>query len=275
MVWLPQPLSWGCDLTVRGGRFDHHRHDHDEICLVANDGSTVLHAGREHACAAGTAFLFRAGEPHGYRNARDQQPHLWLVHFRADPGLERECPRLADADPARRVWVLDADRQAAWQAVFQRLMAESLYPRRPGHQAAASAWLRLLLVQAARWELADAEPAAVDEDPGLARIWEVINQHIEAPGADFGAALARHIPNYDSLRHRFRRRYGSAPRDLLARLRIERAKHLLLETGLPVAAVAGRLGYARAAEFARAFARATGRTPRDFRADPSLPVAAS
>jgi AraC-like DNA-binding protein len=269
MTWLPQPLSWGCSLTACGGGFGGHIHDHEEICLVANDGSLMRHAGVERLCAAGTVYLFRQGEVHGYRNGPQQQPHLWLVHYRRDPDLDAACPRLADPDPLRRIWRLSPAQLAAWQAVFQRLMAESMYPGRVGHAAAMSSWLRLLLVQAARWDAAQPEAVGLADDPALARLWEIINEHVEAPEADFGAALARRVPNYDSLRHRFKRIYGRAPRDLLGHLRIERAKHLLLETDQPVAWLATRLGYARASEFTRAFVRGTGQTPSAFRIAPA------
>ena len=268
--WLPRPLSWGCGLTPRGGGFDGHiHHGHDEICLVANQGTTIRHGGIERPAEPGTVFLFRRGELHGYRNARDQEPHLWLVHYEIDEGLYRDCPRLADPDPERRVWLLQPDQLAGYQALFTRLMAESLHPARPGHAAAMSAWLRLILVTASRWDEAVAQdPPAVASDPEIAGLWEVINEHLESPDADLTAALARRVPNYDSLRHRFKRLYGRAPRDLMATMRIERAKHLLLETDLPVGEIAERFGYGRLAEFSRAFTRQVGRSPREFRQNP-------
>jgi hypothetical protein len=267
--WLPSPLSWGCDLTQRGGGFPGHVHTHDEICLVANHGSLVRHAGIERQVRPGTVFLFRRGEDHGYRNSPQQEPHLWLVHYQADEALYRDCPRLCDPNPERRVWLPSEAQLAAWQAVFTRLMAESMQPRANGHAAAMSAWLRLLLVQTARWDDAGVpEPTEIAADPQLAHLWEVINQHIEAPEADFNGALAHQVKNYDSLRHRFKRIYGRPPRELLTHLRLERAKYLLLETTSPVRDIASRLGYARQAEFTRAFVRRVGLTPSAFRQDP-------
>jgi len=271
MAWLPRPLSWGCDLTPLGGSFPGHAHACDEILLVANHGTVIRHGGRERAAEPGTVFLFRRGEDHGYRNAAHQEPHFWLVHFQPDEALFHDCPRLNDADPERRVWRPSPPQLAAWQAVFTRLMAESMQAQSLGHASVMSAWLRLLLVQAARWDDAGAaatEPTEIAVDPQFTRLWEVINQHVEAPEADFNGALARQIENYDSLRHRFKRVYGRPPREMLTYLRLERAKYLLLETTAPVGDIAARLGYARPAEFARAFSRSTGYTPSAFRRDP-------
>lgn len=266
-AWLPRVLSTGCALTPRGGGFPGHTHTHDEICLVANEPSWIRHAGRERRVQPGTVFLFRRGEHHGFRNEPDEEPHLWLVHYVADEALYRDCPRLRSSDPEQRVWRLSAEQQAAYQGLFVRLQSE-LAVDRAGAGAAAAAWLRLILIAAARWdEGAPPTPAAPPHDPELMVLWEVIHDHIDRP-ADFASALRRRVPNYDSLRHRFRRQHGLAPRDLLLRLRMERAKHLLLESVLPVTAVAEQLGYGRIHEFIRAFRTHVGRTPSAFRANP-------
>ncbi len=288
--WLPHPLSWGCSVTDRGGGFGGHQHDYDEICLVANDASTIRHGGRERPCHPGTVFLFRRGENHGYCNDLHQQPNLWLVHFIADETLYTECPALADPDPERRVWHLSPEQLATWQGLFTRLIGESLRSQADGQAAALSAWLRLLLIQAARWTPITGEastsitaPAVsitprgrhetglatpTTSEPALAELWELLVQHIEAPETDFRAAIARRLPQYDSLRHRFSRVYGHPPRETLIRMKMERAKYLLLESDDTVGLLAERLGYGRLAEFTRAFTRFVGQSPSAFRAQP-------
>lgn len=267
-AWLPSVLSTSCQLTPRGGGFPGHIHaDHDEICLVANEPSWIRHAGHERLAQPGTVFLFRRGEFHGYRNDAKHEPHLWLVHYVADAALYRDCPQLASPDPEQRVWALKPGQLAGYQGLFMRLQAE-LSTERAGSQAAAAAWLRLILISAARWSDDDAPVLAPPpHDPELMALWEVINDHIDRP-ADFSSALARRIPNYDSLRHRFRTTYGIAPRDLLLRLRMDRAKHLLLDSNLPVTEVAAQLGYGRIHEFTRVFRTHVGCTPTAFRANP-------
>lgn len=268
-MWLPRILSWSCTLTPRSGSFPPHVHDHDEICLVVGDGTTILHAGVEHAAPSGTVFLFRHGERHGYRNSRGQEPHLWLVHFQADPELLMLCPRLAAPDPLQRIWRLDADRLSGYRSVFMRLMAESMWPHRLGHVAAASAWLRLLLIGVARWDAPGAaDPPAATGDAGTATLWEILHEHAESPDADFTAALAQRVVDYDAVRHRFRRCFGLSPRDMRQRLRMQRAKFLLLDSDLGIGVIAERLGYGRSAEFIRAFTREIGRSPGAFRKHP-------
>ena len=60
---------------------------------------------------------------------------------------------------------------------------------------------------------------------------------------------------------------GTTFQALLDDMRAQRAKHLLLDTFLPVARIAAAVGYEDPTIFSRAFARWTGRTPSAFRAE--------
>jgi AraC family transcriptional regulator, regulatory protein of adaptative response / methylphosphotriester-DNA alkyltransferase methyltransferase len=63
-------------------------------------------------------------------------------------------------------------------------------------------------------------------------------------------------------------------RQSLARIRMERAAELLLDTNLPVRAIAARVGYRQPTQFAKAFAREHGVAPTQFRAQHRLAIAA-
>lgn len=66
----------------------------------------------------------------------------------------------------------------------------------------------------------------------------------------------------------FRRRLSEEAtrfRTLLDQVRLDKARHLLQETRLPVETIAQRLGYAESAAFIHAFQRWTGQTPAAFR----------
>ena len=59
---------------------------------------------------------------------------------------------------------------------------------------------------------------------------------------------------------------GTTPYRYLMDVRLERAARLLVETDLPVATVATRVGFRDASYFARQFRRCTGLSPRQYRA---------
>lgn len=69
----------------------------------------------------------------------------------------------------------------------------------------------------------------------------------------------------DYLRHRFRDIAGQTPLAFLTAIRLERAKTLLANTNLPLAAIASDSGFATARYFCNVFRRKVGMTPTAFR----------
>ncbi|WP_125774555.1 helix-turn-helix domain-containing protein [Antribacter gilvus] len=67
------------------------------------------------------------------------------------------------------------------------------------------------------------------------------------------------------LDRRVRRVFGLSPRQLVLRVRVDRAAHLLTSTATPLADVAVAAGFYDQPSFTRTFARLTGETPSSFR----------
>jgi YesN/AraC family two-component response regulator len=115
-------------------------------------------------------------------------------------------------------------------------------------------------------DLADAiqSPAPARRDRGLRGAVEYVHQHFAEPIAlPAVAKVAGFTPKYFSELFHERERMTFAA--YLAKLRLDRAKHLLSGTDLTVTRVAEASGYASAQYFCRAFRRATGTTPLAFR----------
>jgi transcriptional regulator GlxA family with amidase domain len=64
---------------------------------------------------------------------------------------------------------------------------------------------------------------------------------------------------------RFRRHYGSSPRQYIKRVRVRMACHALVYTDQPIARVAAEHGFADQSYFTREFRDVIGQTPRDYR----------
>jgi AraC-like DNA-binding protein len=78
--------------------------------------------------------------------------------------------------------------------------------------------------------------------------------------------LAREVGvSRSALAQRFTELTGEAPMRYLTGWRIQLAKHLMLQTGLPIAEVADRVGYESEAAFNRAFKREVGAPPVTWR----------
>ena len=136
----------------------------------------------------------------------------------------------------------------------------------PGGRREAAAYLTAMLVGLR------AEPDAPPEaDTPRSAVLAAARLARERPAqirsvADLAAA-AGYGP--DHLAELFKRHLGTTPAKFLIGARLDRARHLLRHSGLPVAGVARAAGYARAGYFARQFRAATGMTPGEYRGGPT------
>jgi AraC-like DNA-binding protein len=110
----------------------------------------------------------------------------------------------------------------------------------------------------------DSKPKVDDDDDGLDRVIAHIHADLARPLplSDLAqvAALSR-----SSFAAAFQRRFGLTPMAYVRRVRVETARHELLNLGLPVKAVAQRNGFANVHHFTRVFTRLTGFTPAHHR----------
>ncbi len=250
--------------------YDWHVHaDLDEFCLVEKGCTTIGHAGRRREAGANQFFLFRHGERHGFWNDTTQSCELTVVHFRAaeERKAHPELIALLDAKPSRRVWCLPPDTARTIGELLSGLLRERI-SEPPARGLAQIGWMHLILAAALR---AGAERgagivSAPAVEPDLDRLRRRIETMVES-GEPTGSFF-RSVPGYDSVRHRFRRRFGISPHTLLQRLRVERAKYLLLNTTQSIKEIADRLGYPRQHEFTRSFHNATGKSPSLWRKVP-------
>ena len=63
----------------------------------------------------------------------------------------------------------------------------------------------------------------------------------------------------------FKKATGSTPHQYVLKTRLDRGRHMLSHSDLPLAHIAEFLGFKSQSHFTRAFRQFTGRTPSDFR----------
>ncbi|MDR0397115.1 MAG: AraC family transcriptional regulator [Oscillospiraceae bacterium] len=89
------------------------------------------------------------------------------------------------------------------------------------------------------------------------------SRHNEVVTIEKLARLACMSPS--KLKYSFRSAFGSPVYKYIMETRARHAERLLMETDLPVAQVAGMVGYKKAGAFAAAFHKCAGKLPRDVR----------
>lgn len=110
----------------------------------------------------------------------------------------------------------------------------------------------------------DRRAAGALSDRRLARVLDYLGAHFADPLTLDALAAEAAISKFHFVRL-FRAKTGKTPHAYLFGLRIAAARRLLATSALPVADVARACGFASAAHFCTAFARAAGATPTAFR----------
>jgi AraC family transcriptional regulator len=234
-----------------GHRMHGHAHERAHLCLVLEGAFEERQRGGGEWCAPGTLRLSPAGDRHVLRFS-DAGARVLLVlstpeledggrlplpsrrEFVRDPALAARLGELRralrDADSASPLLV---------EALVLEVLAQGTRPRRPRAEARPPRWLGAVR------DLLHADPAA---PPTLAELAREAGMH--------RVYLAR----------AFRLHFGCAPGEYVRRLRVERARQLLLGTDRALARVACEAGFADQAHMTRQVKRMLGATPGELRA---------
>ena len=102
-------------------------------------------------------------------------------------------------------------------------------------------------------------------DPDLAAALRYIRNHANEPIRV--SDVLREVPvSRRYLERRFQQLLGRSPFDEIRRIHIDRAKHLLASTELPLSLVAERAGFSEPKQLSNVFHQEVGMTPSDYRA---------
>lgn len=155
------------------------------------------------------------------------------------------------------------------------LIAEMLAAQAKGRQVPAVARLQELGFQALRllWPHAAAPDFTVAR-PALARIEPALARLRRQPAANVSCAELAALANLSPSRFQavFKLAVGVAPKVYMRNLRLRRAGQLLIQSDLPVYAVAEACGFASTYYFCRQFRQHLGLTPTAFRRSFADPV---
>lgn len=259
------------NISAHGGEvFARHEHPFQEFTLVTDDQALIDHSTGWLETQPNTLIHYQPGERHGAWVSPKHSPRFWVVHFNLRRADRYFFPALREPAPGRRVWPLSPSQVETFQWLFLQLLDERS-ANRDYQRLAASSWLQLMLLTIQRWTSRTRGPetnVSIRPSPEVLRLWHTINDAVSKPNEELAEIYSS--PNYDSLRHAFRKAFGCSPRALLLRLRMEHARNLLLESNLSIKEISERVGYGRQHEFYRAFRQHVGCAPSEWRANPLI-----
>lgn len=230
------------DLPRQSG-FTIHEHAEHQLSWVAHGQLAVEAGGANWLLPPSQAVWIPGGTPHALRATRPTQLYC-LYLWPDDYSIAWTSTTVVAADP-----------------MLRQLM---LYLARPGLSDAAAQRARALLADLLR---PDPGPAADVPMPVDGRARSVADALVAAPADRRGLrewAVALHVSE-KTLRRSFLAETGMTFTDWRTQVRL-RASLPLLADQLPVAAVAGRVGYQSVNGYINAFRRHFGRTPGSYAA---------
>lgn len=271
---LPRPLIRSASerpitrrvLVTDAGYFPHaSRHGRSRpdgaeqaIVILCVDGAGWLTLeGSSRRVGTGSAVVIPARHAHSYRADVSDPWSIWWLHVSGSvvPECVGEIVGAADLDPLLEPRDMPAAVAAMDDAVSALERDESLPML---YRASAAAWR--LLVNLASDRLRGA-PAATDRVEQVQQfLRENLTAHLSVPEL---AQLVRLSPSHFSAL--FRASTGYGPIEYVKRLRIARARELLITTERPIMAIAAEVGYLDAFYFARQFRAVNGISAREFR----------
>jgi len=157
-------------------------------------------------------------------------------------------------------------RDAQRLSVLVRFVDDETRDQRPGRDLAVTRLVELLLIKALRSAPTCGAPPGLLQGLADGHLAPAIRQmHRQVARQWTVAQLARASAlSRSAFFERFTRVVGKTPMDYLLAWRMAVAKDLLVRHELPVAEVAGRVGYGSASTFSTAFSRHVGQSPGRF-----------
>jgi AraC family transcriptional regulator of arabinose operon len=228
------------------------------IVILCSDGAGWCElAGVRHEITAGQVLVVPPGCPHRYYADAKDPWSIWWLHVMGDdvPGLlsaigltpAQPTGPLIDPYPAFALVESICDR-LAWDETRASLIA-----------ASGAAWnlLAQLAAERQRRSVGDHEPLRIVQD----HLREHLGSPVSVPAL---AELAGFSTSHFSAR--FRASTGFSVLEYVKRLRMARARQLLLTSDHTVADIAASVGYPDPFYFSRQFTAVNGVCPRTFRA---------
>lgn len=207
----------------------------------------------------GDLFLLRSWERHQGRNTSRAVLEIPYVLF----NYYDQEGRSLTPDPALRL--PPRHRRISNVLFYSELIERIRECGARGDDRGAQHWLNAALLEMERIDALERE--ALVQDPLTQLINRLCDEIRSRPGErrSLGSLAARARCTPDHFIRLFKAQVGCTPVDFIIRARIEEAASLLLFSGMPVAGIADRLGYADPFTFSKQFKAKTGLTPFRYR----------
>ncbi|RYX82680.1 AraC family transcriptional regulator [bacterium] len=272
------PLQLRRERYDRTSEISHRHNDFLALYIVRGGRGSRLVNGYAHSMARGDVFLMSPDTMHCFREPVDLtvdaiyfQKRLWCEreweilsqmpdlasHF--SPGSEAFAAR-GNSDHFGHLSPEPHARVEATLANMRRSMKSGELPQ----HLAARARLFALLVQLAEWRMDNTFTARPARGAGIAEVLSFCDNNFHRPISNEQLAGLMHFSEAH-FREVFTREVGMSPRAYLRHIRLQHAQKLLKDRHLSIADIARLSGFGDSTQLGRAFKKAFGVSPLNFR----------
>ena len=233
--------------------------------LVAEGCGELETAGHHQSLSSGDAFLFTPGQWHRHRPLAETGWTLYWIHFTGN---------LPHAWLKEAAFLLDGSKAVIGDPALCRVQFERLLltaHRTPTGNSREHSWQAIgLLSHLLADPTRDSGKTGQRTDDVVDLAIEFIWNHTHAE-VDIGVLAGRLQISRRTLERRFRQATGRSLLEEIQACRVERAKRLLAETGIPIKEVVFRAGFNNREQLRQAFAKVFGQSPDSFRRQNAAP----
>jgi AraC-like DNA-binding protein len=238
-----------------------------ELLLICSGESDYLIHDKKHHIRPGDLLIYNANVVHDEISGPDNEVGSYCI---AVGGLHMPELQANQLIPDHAGYVFPTGESFQEMHLLMRMMFESLSAEEPRCEAFSTSLMHAVLIRAlsivARKTQSENEiDQSLEDEPILGRrIKKYIDEHYSEPLTLQSIGDTLHISPY-YLAHVFKNMSGYSPMQYLLRRRIGEAQTLLITTELPIAEIAGRVGYETQSYFNQQFTKHVGMPPKRYR----------
>ncbi|WP_213581610.1 AraC family transcriptional regulator [Paenibacillus sp. J2TS4] len=277
----------GCHFSVKppGWSFPNHHHHLFELLYCWGGSVTHIINGHKLQLHAGDWLLLKSGVRHEMENKSEEPYSFFNLHFDIDDPKLRQ--RLSHS-PYGRLTKEEALQtnlsryiQEIEQLLQRSLLSDNSLPSCPDarleltydNQIALQAFTLLIVREIVLFlssgksgsDLPAPHKDATQNEADTAHIIaERLQSMVLTAGSVSTIAEELHLSRSQCSKI-FTKIYGIPPRQYLSRLKLNKAKELLVNSDMTIEAIASRLGFGSISHFSRQFRRWVGKSPSQFR----------
>lgn len=233
------------------------RNDYQILYIARGSGSFNVD-GHMTDLPCGSIIVFRPGEMQQYAYLCQNKPEIYWIHF-TGYGAEKVIKKVGLADGRTFYTGL----QERYIEYFRKIILE-LQLKSNLYEYAADAELLELLTYMGRKLLNAGSTHASDKDASIQKLLERMHTDYSLHWTIEDMAKMCNLSS-DRFMHKFREQVGQPAMEYLLKIRIDKAKVLLIDSSLSIKEISNVIGYENPLYFSRLFKRMEGVSPNNYK----------